>query len=1733
MQACLPTSTATRRTIASTQKSTTTPSTTPTFSTLEEIYWFSSLNLNQSITLNKNNQSFYYLRGKNIHQFLSAQDAASKYQYSKQFCMLIQFKESTHRELRVRAIPTTVTQSNGAIERLFKIDFVNSDDNKGSLYNVSTQQYTGCYKTTSDNATLEASASYALKDICLSCSGMASLRNLKIYENKITASPLQLVSSNQLNLSALNFFVDLNSSTQTDQVSTCTNADCQAKGFGCCSNGQCVNDAEIRPLASSQPDYTQAMADYHKNPSSFINWPTVFYICNYPNSQNSSGQQNNKDQILLSEYKNASERVSAYTQKWKCLKEVEATSTYNQCITYQSSTSTVEKSNSRTLSAYEEIKYSLQVACGCKATFENREESCANWTIKPVYSNVNSSLITDFMCSIPSSSNNSGSITNLNVSVSSRMAPHRFYNLSGNSIDDLTTLTSLSTNDRTQEGDDFYYLDETNKIGPVSNDFNPNAILGRMTVDLTKTMPAKMVAVEYGRTYVISTFNGLFTPCPTCAPDSWYSSFFSHPKVSTITGLQGNFTTTDRENYSFNDSLSNYEDNHFGRACFIPMTMIPFSHKKEGNLRDQRLNRLKTQAALFMNGYQRDWFGFNKGALIGSFDGVQWFAIGNARRITATSSKLFLAINASFLDLSSRSDSVVNIIPDLANNMASNVDYDPTLALTDVTLNQAASCQKFHQCEKDSDCVSQLGWEYSCADVSLQKTTWPLFNSEAQELAQNERNYQTSILDILAGQISTAKTKRCLYRGAGAPCLRDLSNLDNAVIKAYSCAPNFYCAATTSNRFNSEVVRSPNELDAINFGFDREILGRPKHYVNASKALPLEVKNNLEYALNTSVNAGICRPGKSLATLPTTSALKNAHMNADTMKRTDYISQIGSCNSTLTGASRILSCPAIGTDGNLLNYKTDPSIYTLEQNMCGASAVQLSTGKSAFRSIEGLSLASNSVLSDKTLALDACLRKAGSICHTNLDCGPNRLHEEIAANSDLSFFGGTTAEKNFWTESLVCGQTEATPTKGSSSYLNYRLTDNRCCREIGKDFSMYTSGPVSIIQDMVDSGDQFLQTSRLTYANPKANYRYSRYEGALSGMNEAVADFDDKGIQFNSTIGNSLIPSITANSAPTPYQWRVVQETGKKTCCGGGWIRKFADGTHSWPIGNRFKLDATHFACLNYRSPLANSSLPSDSPNLFYSLDVNASSTRYLNLTSFQRESELLCRNPADGGCLQIPYPDSENYKITVPTLYNLPSGVASIDTSPLSDPKTTTWTQATNVNAPYQPVPYYYPNGIDVDTSNIAYNFFTSDTFDYGVSMYLPIYIGRDKVNIVAGTTSSSFISKVKIKYFFDPPLASPVEQDITNMRATDVQCASVANYSGPVQPVDNFGTSNAIWCLGTSNGASNRPLLIAKADTNVGGSFNGWKYAGVVIDFTPLEQAQGTNVTVPGNPRYYLSKLAKLELLGIPQITYEPLYCNNDNNKVVPGIFKSNLSTRAQFNALSTTLNYEPQSVYDEDDTTSDSEISGAGNHELKFTFQNNIDHSPIFSSKDFACCTPLGKTPKNGASSCCSGYATTANNQSKCALPSGTDLFVYFNKFVSSEGVGSDLPGGGLIADLILDSDGDGLNDLSSSDPTAIKNIDFNPITGEPKNRESTAQKLFALGVAFCANKEVVTGGAFGSFTMEPASGVLNTENFTNFTSIVDSAFDNVTNSDSSNAGKVPFDRGFRWNNHYYCK
>jgi hypothetical protein len=251
--------------------------------------------------------------------------------------------------------------------------------------------------------------------------------------------------------------------------------------------------------------------------------------------------------------------------------------------------------------------------------------------------------------------------------------------------------------------------------------------------------------------------------------------------------------------------------------------------------------------------------------------------VGSNRRITATSTKLFLAINGAYLDLADRTDTIVNIIPDISANIASDYDFDSTIALNDPKQNTAGSCQQYHQCSTDTDCISQLGWEYVCADVSQMRSKWPVYDTDGSELKDQETI--GTIFEILQNTATSGdSSKRCVYRGAGAPCLRNFTTLDGKFNqKILTCAPNFYCAGLTYNKFNDQIVRSPKEFDDILFGMDANVLGRPLNYVTASKNLTDVIKTNIKYngALNTLGlspaevdDMGMCQPGKSLSAMP-------------------------------------------------------------------------------------------------------------------------------------------------------------------------------------------------------------------------------------------------------------------------------------------------------------------------------------------------------------------------------------------------------------------------------------------------------------------------------------------------------------------------------------------------------------------------------------------------------------------------------------------------------------------------------------------------------------------------------------------------------------------------------------------------------------------------------------------------------------------------------------------------
>lgn len=1694
----------------------------PTFDSGEDLYWYSGSKIEGTITLNESTNTVIYLRGQELHDFLTVGT-----NFSFTYCLVASYQDvdndTNNEHLRFRAVPISFNNiTTGVNEKLLRIDIPESTLNQSVC--------SGVGPTFFDSSNVAGAAvtdiNFSLSDLCPTCSGILPSTNISLYSvNNPTLAATDIVPSTSLDLRQLGMRVDVkNNSGQ--QTSTCTNSECVAKGFNCCVDGQCVNDGQEKPNASSEPDYAQALADIGINPANFINYPNVFFVC-------SSNQQVEPTPTPLPDAAaTANAQLQLDIQDFNCLEGAKLTTPdYSTCRAIAPST------DQFTLTAFENVRSDVWRRCGCDADpfpTDPDNPQCPDFGLEAIRDVSNN--ITQVICFTPPPVVDPTPFQNLNLNLSVRSAPHRFFRSNGTAVDDVDTVKNEVPTVE-PEGEEFSYLDEIGKTDPINGTFNMNSVLGQFKVDLSRAHPATTVNVELDQTYVIAAVSGFATPCPQCADDAWFNNFSSHPQTTAGNGLPWIGYSTSRNTYQNNLTNGNYEDTIFGRACWLPPTMIPFSHQRNQNAQTQRMNRLATQAAYFVNGYQRDWFGFNKGALIGSFDGVRWFAIGNGRRVTSTTTKLFLAINAPFADLAEPTNILVNIITDFGNNTAADFDFDPNIAPNDPLQNQAATCQYHHQCNVDSDCVSKLGWEYTCADISRYKTRWPKFNSEADETADEEftdANFNT----ILQGNLPPGEARRCVYRGAGAPCKQDYtSNLNTDDRELFTCAPNFYCSSLTASDFNREVVRTPNLVESILYGQEADYLGRPLSYLKGSASLTTEIRNNMEH--NASIftsqvgDWGICRPGKRIHPDPV-----EQHQNNDSQNRTDYISQISSCNSSTTGSGRVESCPVFETEEDtgtdVGNYLRDTLFATTtkqsEQNMCGAESqrTQGTTNISTFEQIEAETLTSINNILNPTLVADACFRRAGSICHTDLDCSPNNLHEEQASFFGLDYFGNTEAEKKFWLESLVCGQAEEEPFPTEDDYFDYDMTKNRCCRAVGNDFTMYTSGDTTVIPDL--GGDNTnLITSLLPQNGPTADGRYSRYA-------VATPQVTGNGVL---TTPVAEAPRIIAGQTPKAFQWKTINDTGKKNCCGGGWVRKFADGTTDWANVSRLQMDITNFSCLNYKNDL-----PFEQPEEVAD-------------TNYNQDLNYICRSPADGGCIQNPIEEVSSFEIVYPR--DVGTQVGFVTTTPVVPPPPgQPCEQAMTVDGPY--IPRYFAGNPEIFQPNDNCRNYLQDTVDkWAVDVYLPTYIGVDFV-----TQANSEANLVSVEVEFrdasgnDLGTISSTSASMSNPGAPGLFCPApvISNARDDTQLGANvaLGGADAVrWCLDRDTPLLQGTILRLAADPTL---FGGWAYAGIRINYKTLNsttydhnsrpacdvagagtpgQSTCDNGMEPGNALYYLTKLARLELLGVPQIFYEPLYCNSNRSKIVGGIFNTTADTREAFNTVSfdytpsvngrsleemytdtffvrdaTTNNLTTANPATDDGSRNTAALDDGMVDSLngRITFQDNVSLPAIFSGHDFKCCIELDEETPESAK-CCSGHSVVEDSVRKCKLPRGANLNVYFNKFISSEGIGDDKPGGGLTED------------------------DFVPETGEPKLSLAVNNKLIALGQAYCESGSTRKGASFGYFNGEPNSGIFVQTNQSEEDSKRFSILDTTNDLDSDNTtGFSFFQQGFRWDHQFYC-
>lgn len=1708
LASCVPSSPSTKRKTASNDgasvKTSGGETEDPTFDSSEALFWYSGQKIEGTITLNEDTNTVIYLRGSSLHNFLNVGT-----NFSQKYCLVTSFNDadsnSLEEHVRLRAVPISFNNlATGVNEKLLRIDIpektvnISECDGVGPTF-IDANNVPG-------NSIVLAEIKYSFEDLCPNCSGIIAGSNVSLYtSNNALLAVTDIIPATSLDLRSLGIRVDVKNNSGS-QTSSCTNSECVAKGFDCCSSGQCVNDGQEKPNGSSEADYNQALSDIGINPNNFINYPNIFFMC-------SSNQQVEPTPTPLPDAAaTASAALEEDIADFNCLEGAKSSpADYSACIAPPPSTETANNT------AFTEVRADVWARCGCQATpfpTEPDNPQCPDFGLESV-TDVGGN-ITDIVCFTPPPIVDPTPFQNLSINLPVRSAPHRFFRENGDSVDNITTLVS-TVPEVLQEGQEFSYLDEVGKTDPINGTYNINSILGQFKVDLSKAQPAKTIDVELDQTYIVAAVSGFATPCPQCANDAWFNNFTSHPQSIGGNGVQWTGYTTSRTSYQNNITNGNYEDTVFGRACWLPPTMIPFSHKKNTNLQTQRMNRLATQAAFYSNGYQRDWFGFNKGALIGSFDGVRWFAIGNGRRITSTSTKLFLAINAPFADLAEPTNILVNIITDFGNNTAPNFDYDPNLPPDDSNQNQAASCQYFHQCNVDSDCVAKLGWEYTCSDTSRYKTRWPKFNSEAVETVDEEfsnANFGT----ILQGNLPSGSSKKCVYRGAGAPCKQSYNaNLIANDRNLFTCAPNFYCSDLSSNDFNKEVVRTPNLVESILFGQEADYLGRAKSYLRGDSLLSDDVVINMKYnALNfTSDTAdwGVCRPGKKI-----TAAQVDQHKSGDNLNRTDYISQISSCPSTSTGDTRTQSCPAFETVedtgveiGDYLRASSDAA--RAEQNMCGAESQKViaTSNVSTFAQIEADTLVSVNNILNPTLVKDACLRRPGAVCHTNLDCSPSSLHAEQADFFGIDYFGNTEAEKKFWQEDLVCGQAAPQPFLTSPDYLDYDITKNRCCREVGNDFTMYTSGNETIIPDL-GSDNTGLVTDRMPFDDPTLDGRYSRY---------AVASPEVFPI---GTTPVAETPAISTDIIPKAFQWKTFNDTGKKTCCGGGWVRKFADGTTDWSNVSRLQMDVTKLSCLNYKNDLVYNQ-PEEVSDFNFNQDLN-----------------FVCRSPADGGCIQNEIPIASAFEITFPSDVGAINGV--IDTTPLVPPSPgQPCEQGMTVDGPYEP--RYFENSVPIflATDNCR-NYFHNSIDKRGLSVTLPTYIGAKE-----GQLNNIITIQVR---FMDSSgsLVSIGDATFDNVSPCNVAGSNPRDSADLGQHADVLAgdIDYARYCVETDLITSRTILHIAASDDPPPVGITNWAYAGIVINYRALNSADYRHQTAPdcdatvvaggtsscdngmnpGNALYYLTKLARLELLGVPQIYYEPLYCNSDRSKIVEGIFDTTGTTndRAGFDDISfpylttntgRTMEEMYTSDFDGENPATDDgsrNIFGTDPAALaseplgRVTFQDKVSLPQIFSGNDFKCCIELGQATPDSAK-CCSGSSSIVGGDRQCSLPRGTNLNVYFNKFISSEGIGTDLPGGGLTED------------------------DFVPETGEPKLNIGVNNKLIALGTAFCSNLSTRKGASFGYYFGEPNNGSYiqtnqSVEDSKRF-SILDSTNDQDPDNDS---GFAQFQQGFRWDHHFYC-
>jgi hypothetical protein len=829
--------------------------------------------------------------------------------------------------------------------------------------------------------------------------------------------------------------------------------------------------------------------------------------------------------------------------------------------------------------------------------------SCTDYTcnLAPVKNTAGS--ITDYVCIYPDNSTATVPVSQ-KVYLSSKAVPVRYFDSAG------VSQTAITADNLAQEGSAFSYTSD-NLATPnnLSNYIGFNEIYGSVSSSTNAAKPPKMVAVTKGNSYDLYVDNGSYYSCAQCGTDYYSQLNKLFPTFQYGSGLTPMQYQTNR--IASSSSMIRSDEFSFGRACFVPASMLPWSHYAASDVQSQRLYRMKTQHFMYANGYQRDWYGFDYGAVIGSFDGVKWFAVGTNRRIKATSAKLFLAINAPMADLTVESTYTISI-----NDATLNIT-GAGMVSTDLA-NDGAECQAYHVCSTDNDCYATLGPDYTCSNVNKITTSWPVFDDNGNEVPDTTA-VNNSFINILG---LSNPGKRCVYRGKGSLCTPSTSVVANydsssstfnhaADVDFHACTSNNYCqtfstSGTLNAKFNNRVNRygkvvSDSTRDS--FGDGTPIAMRPFYY-NGQETIRSETLHNL--SANKAI--AMCIPGKNPEA--TTYEEQNKSVPSSTYFPGDRVVGIGQAKTLASSKDTLMtsSCGIFDSTGDYF-FKTlsptfdltkDPSSYSDAYDLISAEGSQV-ISSNALSKIKGLMelkgltfsqyVSPSSTLSAMSFQQNTCMRAPGASCYSDLDCAPSA---PTTAKTNLLSYSDTTItassglnpyEIRFWQEPLVCSQSAA------KTVSTWDPKNNKCCREAGNTITIGQATTVS-----TDSA------YKLGYNENKNSFSYVGVPGIDSSLNSWNRYSRNATIYKENRSDATTYPALLAPLADqcTNYlsttaasngclsldtltnQHNTFNVMGSKTSCTNSWVRVFGNGTHIWSSSRFQTFNSVAFRCFNW-----------------------------------------------------------------------------------------------------------------------------------------------------------------------------------------------------------------------------------------------------------------------------------------------------------------------------------------------------------------------------------------------------------------------------------------------------------------------------------------------------------------------------------------------------------------------